>query len=115
MMGTSRAEIVAQRENVPPKLPSKKQVRAATAPEFCDAARWDELAAKHLLHYNLPPWNVPCEPAAILRWLGRLGMTEAEYVRRTRTSLVDFCALNPTWPLRAWIGTVLEMYEEARQ
>lgn len=115
MIGTTQTKIVARRENAPQKLPRKTQVRAAVAPKFCDAAHWDELAAERLPRYDLPAWDAPCEPVAMRRWLDRLNVTEAEYMRRTGTSLADFCELNPEWPLRAWIGTVLEMHEEAQR
>lgn len=79
---------------------------------FLDAKYWDGLAAVYLRQYRLPRWDAPCEPEAMRQWLDRLDMTEAAYMRWTKTSLVDFFTLNPTWPLRAFIGTVLEMVDE---
>jgi len=106
---TEPPQIVARRENAPPKLSGKNAYRASRAPSFCDAAHWDELAASYLPRYDLPAWDVPCSPEAMEIWLDRLDLTEKEYSRTTNTGLADFCALNPAWPLRAWIGTVLEL------
>lgn len=104
------AQIVAQRENAPQKLPRKKQVRAAVATKFCDAAHWDELAAKHLPRYDLPAWSAPCEPEAMRRWLDRLEIPLGQYLRVSGLrGLDEFAALNPRWPLRAFIGLALEM------
>lgn len=112
---TEPPQIVVRRENIPPKLSGKNAHRTSSAPKiWADADHCDRLAAVYLPRYNLPRWDIPCEPEAMRLWLDRMDMTEAEYVRQTNTSLDDFCALNPTWPLRAWLGTVLEMDRECR-
>ncbi len=106
-------QIVARRENAPKNFPRKTQVHAPTLPKFCDAAYWNELAAKHLPRYDLPAWDVPCSPEAIERWLDRLDLSERDYLRTSGLKrLEEFMKLNPRWPLRAWIGTVLELKEE---
>lgn len=110
---TTLAEIVARRENVPPKLSGKNAHRVSRVPKiWADADHWDRLAAVYLPRYDLPRWDEPCEPEAMRRWLGRLDMMEKQYIQATNTGLVAFCELNPTWPLRAFIGTVLEMRSE---
>jgi len=43
------------------------------------------------------------------RWLDRLDLNERDHLRVTATSLDDFIAMNPAWPLRAWIGLMLEI------
>jgi hypothetical protein len=45
------------------------------------------------------------------RWLDRLDLTERDHLRIASTSLNDFIDLNPSWPLRAWIGLMLEARE----
>ncbi|MHB8622078.1 MAG: hypothetical protein ACYC9J_00410 [Sulfuricaulis sp.] len=112
---TATAQIVARRENRPPNLPRKTQVCKSVASEFYDAPHWDELAAKHLSRYTLPAWDVPCDPEAMRRWLGRLDLTERQYEKLTATSLDDFITLNRCWPLRAWIGLMLEAKQEAER
>lgn len=111
---TESPQIVERRENAPPKLSGKSAYRASRAPKiWTDADHWDRLAAVCLPRHNLPRWDVPCSPEAMERWIDRLDLTEKEYSQATNTSLADFCALNPTWPLRAWLGTVLEMKHES--
>lgn len=83
--------------------------------DFLDAARWGELAAKHLARFNLPAWSVPCSPEEMRRWLDRLDMTERDHFRMTATNLSDFIKLNPSWPLRAWIGLACELAAEVRR
>jgi hypothetical protein len=104
-----QAEIVARRAKHPQNLPRKTGGRPGLTRKFSDAGRWDELAAKYLPRYRLPGWDTPCHPVAMRWWLKRLGMSERAYEKATATSLEDFIRLNPGWPLRAWIGTVLEM------
>lgn len=111
---TESPQIVARRENVPPKLSGKNTHRVSGATRFYDAAHWDDLAAKHLPRHDLPAWDVSCSPEAMARWLDRLNLTEKQYSQAANTGLADFCALNPTWPLRAWIGSVLELDQERR-
>lgn len=76
--------------------------------KFNDSAYWNELAEKHLPAFNLPAWNTPCTPGQMAIWLERLDFTEKQYQKHTNTSLKEFIELNPTWPLRAFIGTILE-------
>ncbi len=78
---------------------------------FSDARYWLELNERYS-RYNLPAWEVSCTVEAMRLRLDRLGLREREYVERTATSLVDFIAMNSVWPLRAWIGLVLELVAE---
>lgn len=77
--------------------------------------RWKELAAVYLRpQHELPSREVPCESEAMRQWLDRLGMTENQYRALTDTGLNDFVAINPTCPLREWVGGVLELVHERR-
>lgn len=111
---TESPQIVARSKKVPQNFPRKTAVPAALKTKFLDAGHWDELAAKHLPRHDLPAGDAPCSPDEMRRWLDRLNMTEKEYSQATNTGLADFCALNPAWPLRAWIGIVLELAHERR-
>lgn len=47
------------------------------------------------------------------RWLDRLDLSERDYLRACGLKRLDeFIELNPRWPLRAWLGTILELKEE---
>jgi hypothetical protein len=46
-------------------------------------------------------------------WLRRLGIRRHTYLRVTgERTLSDFGRANPDWPLRAWVGLLLEVLEE---
>ena len=111
-MTTAQALIVARRENVPLKLPRNTGVSGPHIPGFLDAKHHDELSDKLGCPYAMPSWDDPCEVEAMRLWLVRLEMTEKQYRQWTNTSIADFCALNSTWPLRSWIGTVLKLKDE---
>ncbi len=76
---------------------------------------WKELTALYLRpQQELPSRDVPCEPEAMAEWLGYLGMDEGQYRALTDTGLAEFATLNPSFPLREWIGSVLELVHERR-
>ena len=79
---------------------------------FTDSGRWLELADNHLSSYTLPDWQEPCTTERMTWWLERLDMTEKDYVKLTNTDLEGFRRLNPDWPLRAFVGLILEHYDE---
>jgi hypothetical protein len=76
---------------------------------FSDADFWDELAARYVPHDRLPGWDTPCHPAAMRRWLKRLGISKRVWEQTTATRLEEFIRFNPGWGLRAWIGLALEI------
>ena len=73
--------------------------------DFQDSEKWDELA-ENQTNYRLPDWDVPCAVAKMKEWEKRLDITDYQEV--TQTSRQDWMALNPTWPLRAYVGLLLE-------
>lgn len=79
---------------------------------FTDSGWWLELADKHLANYTIPDWHETCSRERMIWWLERLDMTEKDYVRLTNTTLDEFRRLNPDWPLRAFVGLILELYDE---
>lgn len=98
-------------KNHPPKIPGKMALPHKPRSDFVDSSHWDQLARKHLSAFSLPKWSVLCTPERMARWAERLNITEAEYRRQTMTSFEQFIRLNPDWPLRAWIGLLLESAE----
>ena len=80
--------------------------------DFTDSASWMELADKHLASYDLPRWHEVCSTEKMVQWLDRLDWTEKDFKKWTNTTLDDFMLLNPTWPLRAFVGLILEHYDE---
>lgn len=77
--------------------------------DFKDSERWDDMYSSMLGRYTSPKWSKPCVVEDMELWLERLNLTVSEYEEKTNTSLADFIKLNPEWPLRAWIGTAMEL------
>ncbi len=80
-----------------------------------DEKHWRELAAR--CGVRLPAYGVPVTTAAMERWLHRLGISAGDYLANQGTGLdgngssaklTDFMVRNPTWPLKAWVGLLLE-------
>ena len=77
---------------------------------FMDAPNWRRLASGRGV--ILPAWGIPPTPGAMERWLKKLGMSVPAYLEWAgERTLKDFAAANSLWPLRAWVGCLLE--EEA--
>lgn len=108
-VSSTPAHSAPRHKNDPHNFPRNSHVSLRRESEFCDTTHWDELARQHLGRYNLPAWSVPCDTDAMRRWLDRLDLNERDHLRVTATSLDDFIAMNPAWPLRAWIGLMLEI------
>jgi len=85
-----------------------------TERDFADSAYWDDLARKRLKGYALPDWSEPCTEQAMRKWELMLDLDKGEYEGYTATPYSDFIRLNPEWPLRAWLGLVMEYAEENR-
>ena len=93
--------------------PLNKVATLRAKSEFQDAAHWDELADR-LTRYRLPTWDQACSPEAMRPWFARIGISPNAYREATQTSPEDFCQMNPTWPLAAWVGLLLEMRGASR-
>jgi len=79
--------------------------------DFLDDQFWQDLASRY--NVRLPAWGVPITSGAIERWLRKLGLT-IEWYRDEwsgERNLSDFAKRNPRWPLRAWVGLMLEERE----
>ena len=95
----------AQRQ--PTKRASLTDSRQVPRQDFADSRYWEGLArARGLL---LPHWSTRWTTGRAERWLRKLGITVAEYLDWDGGKLMkDFGQRNPDWPLRAWVGLLLE-------
>lgn len=74
---------------------------------FVDSPRWDELAAA--TGDRLAPWGEPPTPEIIKKYLRRYNVSSSEYKDWFgEGDLGSFQRLNPTWPMRALCGLILE-------
>lgn len=71
--------------------------------DFADSSYWDALAKKYLKSYTLPKWDKPMTEEGMRRWKDRLNISERLY-----SDYQDFDELNPDWPLRAFVGLLME-------
>ena len=79
--------------------------------DFTDAEFWGDLAKK--LYVHLPIWSIEVTTEKMKKWLRKFRVKEKEYLEATGyDTLEDFQRLNPTWPLRAWVGLLLEYVVE---
>ena len=73
--------------------------------DWLDSGKWDELAKSRGI--TLPRWYTAPTPRALKRWHRRLDNEPFEAVYGcTPSRLIE---LNPTMPLRAFVGQMLEM------
>ncbi|NPV07578.1 MAG: hypothetical protein HPY83_06400, partial [Anaerolineae bacterium] len=78
--------------------------------DFLDAPHWAELARQYGV--RLPQWWVPCTRKHMVRWLPKLGFSLAWYRDWAgKSDLTWFMKRNPDWPLRAFVGLLLEERE----
>lgn len=79
--------------------------------DFLDDPLWVDLARSR--GERLPNWTYPPEPKLMRRWLRKLKISEREYLTIMGFDrLEQFYESNPTWPVRAWCGLLLEFAEE---
>lgn len=74
--------------------------------DFKDSDEWERLCEK--TRYVLPAWDVSATVENIRVWLNRLDVKESDYREAMQTSIADMLKLNPAWPLRAFVGLLLE-------
>jgi len=80
-------------------------------PGHFDSDAWQQLARKHLKHRRLPNWNYACTVEAMALWCDRL---DIDYESITNTPHAEFVTMSPHWPLRAFVGLLLEAIEAQR-
>lgn len=75
--------------------------------DFLDSPEWDRLAK--LRGIRLPQWHVPAKPGGLRKYLKLFGIPVTEYLeQQNEKNLAEFQKLNPDWPLRAFVGMLLE-------
>ena len=92
-------------------LAEKHGVLLRSEASFSDSGTWNELAGKHVTRFNMPDWDEPCSVEQMGRWLDRLNISKDEYTVYTGTDFEDWMAFNPDWPLRAFVGVLLEFID----
>ena len=79
--------------------------------DFEDAEHWSDLAKK--MYVRLPIWKTPCTETSIRKWLRRFRVDVKTYLDATGyKKITDFMEYNPDWPLRAFVGLLLEYVNE---
>lgn len=79
--------------------------------DFADAQHWRDLASAAGI--RLPAWYVRCTAGGIRRYCARLGLDLSTIEDATGCrSYREFAALNPTWPLFAIVGVLLEVHAQ---
>lgn len=73
--------------------------------DFMDSDSWDQLAKSKGI--RLPAWWVAPTPAALRKWSKRL--VEVPFLDAFGCSPIRLIELNPTFPLRVFVGHMLEM------
>lgn len=73
--------------------------------DFMDAPEWDRLAK--LYGVQLPVWSARCSARLMGNWVAKVGLNRNDY-----GDLGEWARLNPQWPLRSFVGLMLE--ERAR-
>ncbi len=77
--------------------------------DFADAEEWTRLA--RVAHVRLSPWGEPAAATAMRAFLKLAGVALPDYLAWTgEDTLVAFAQRNAEWPLRAWMGLVLERW-----
>ena len=92
-------------------LAGKHHIQLRSEASFTDAKHWSDLAEKHITRFNLPSWDVPCTESEMELWTGKLDISQEELITYTNTDCEDWMAMNPGWPLRAFIGILLEFID----
>jgi hypothetical protein len=96
------------------KAAAARKARKANPPrrDFLDAEHWAELAREQGV--RLPQWATRCTTGGMTRWLRKLGRS-VEWYRADSgfRTLQEWIDANPTWPLRAFVGLVLEEADDA--
>ncbi len=79
--------------------------------DFSDDSTWLSLSKR--FYIRLPIWKTAPDDASMRKWLRKFRVPEVEYLTMTGyKELADFRKLNPDWPLRAWVGLLLEYVAE---
>lgn len=79
--------------------------------DFLDDKTWAELAKR--LYVRLPTYGTLATDEKIRKWLRKFRVPEKDYLAATGyKEIADFRKYNPTWPLRAFVGMLIEFVIE---
>ena len=80
--------------------------------DFMDSENWDELAEEYGV--TLPQWWVAPTPNKMRAWVRKLGLSVKEFRSECGDGwdYPDFAKQNPDWPLRVFVGILLEYVAE---
>lgn len=79
--------------------------------DFDDDKHWIELARKYYI--RLPKYGTFPTPEKMRYWLRKFRVPESSYLEMTGFKILeDFATLNQGWPLRAFVGLLLEYVNE---
>ncbi|VVP75470.1 hypothetical protein PS918_01793 [Pseudomonas fluorescens] len=85
--------------------------RAHLRLDFADASHWRALAAA--AGVRLPAWYVRCTGGGVRKFCARLGLDLPAIEDATGcSSFRELAGMNPTWPLFAVVGLLLEIHAE---
>ena len=105
-----RAFTAEDREKARVARMARAQASAGLRRDFLDANEWDRLAKA--AGVRLPMWAAPATRGSMARWLQKLGVSSDFYCRWSGYArLEQWTEANPTWPLRAFVGLLLEQRE----
>lgn len=105
IMAKARA---AQQEH---RASAKLELMGESDFEAVDRDRWFRLAYDRRL--RLPEWSARVTLRQMESWLHRLGIEGKSYYDWSGyTALAAWPKANPTWPLRAFVGLLLEAKDE---
>ncbi len=107
---TKEQMIEAQRKSAEKREAGKALYRT----DFLDDEYWKELARE--FNVTLPQWHIAPEKPKMRSWVRRLGINERNYKDACGDGWQydDFAILNPDWPLRAFVGILLEYAHELK-
>lgn len=90
------------------RLAAQQFARLHLKQSFTDTAHWRELAA--LAGIRLPLWYQPATAGGVRRYALGLGLTLEQITDATGCkSFRTYAEINPTWPLWAVVGLLLEL------
>ena len=80
--------------------------------DFEDSDCWDDLSKQY--NIRLPAWWIAPEVGMMKRYLRKLKIRERDFKEACGDGweFEDFAKLNPTFPLRAFVGNLLEYYDD---
>ncbi len=100
----------ADRQKAADSVRRQKAAAGKLRSNFLDRAEWDRLAKAAKV--RMPAWTTPMSRPLLIRWIHRLGLSLTDYqVWSGFKQPEEFITANADWPLRAFVGLLLEFRE----